>query len=105
MVDLIWTGPALAQLDAIADFIALDKPDAAKAVVRRIFAITDRVSYFEKLGRPIPEFPHPSYRHVWLKPCWVYYRIDEDVIFILHIRRAEKPFKVEDLFLGDENPA
>jgi toxin ParE1/3/4 len=33
MAKLIWTEPALAQLDAIAEFIALDKPEAAKAVV------------------------------------------------------------------------
>ena len=29
MAEIIWTEPALADLDAIADYIALDKPDAA----------------------------------------------------------------------------
>ena len=37
MAEVIWTGPALADLDAIADYIALDKPDAASAVVKRVF--------------------------------------------------------------------
>jgi plasmid stabilization system protein ParE len=105
MDDLIWTGPALAQLDAIADFIALDKPEAAKAVVRRIFETTDQVPRFKKLGRPVPEFLHPAYRQVWLKPCWVYYRIEGETIFILHVRRAERPFRIEDLFVGDIDPA
>jgi toxin ParE1/3/4 len=105
MAGLTWTDPALDQLDAIADFIALDKPDAAKAVVRRIFETTDHVAHFTKLGRPIPEFPHAFYRQVWLKPCWVYYRIDGKNIFILHVRRAEKPFRVEDLFIGNDDPA
>jgi toxin ParE1/3/4 len=105
MAELIWTGPALAQLDAIAGFIALDKPDAAQAVVQGIFGVTDQVSRFTKLGRPIPEFPHPSYRQVWLRPCWVYYRIEEKRIFILHVRRAEKPFRVDELLNDNNDPA
>lgn len=31
MAEIIWTEPALADLDAIADYIALDKPDARVA--------------------------------------------------------------------------
>ena len=105
MAHLTWTGPALAQLDAIADFIALDKPEAAKAVVRRIFQTTDQVAHFSRLGRPVPEFPHPLYRQVWLKPCWIYYRIEEKNIFVLHVRRAEKPFRLEDLLGANDDPA
>jgi toxin ParE1/3/4 len=37
MAEVIWTEPALADLDAIADYIALDKPDAASALVKRVF--------------------------------------------------------------------
>ena len=33
MAELIWTEPALRQLEEIADWIALEKPEAAKAVV------------------------------------------------------------------------
>jgi toxin ParE1/3/4 len=35
MARLIWTEPALQDLDGIADYIALDKPDAARKFVRR----------------------------------------------------------------------
>ena len=37
MAALIWTEPALQDLDAIADYIPLDKPEAAKELVRRVF--------------------------------------------------------------------
>jgi plasmid stabilization system protein ParE len=38
MAQLNWTEPALSDLDAIADYIALDKPGAAKAFVQRVFS-------------------------------------------------------------------
>lgn len=95
MADLIWTEPALRQLEEIADYIALDKPEAAANVVRRIFEVTDNVEKFRCLGRPVPEFPHEQYRQLWSSPCWIYYRITEETIYILHIRRAEGQFQLD----------
>ena len=37
MAESIWTEPALSDVDSIADYIALDKPDAARQLVQRIF--------------------------------------------------------------------
>jgi toxin ParE1/3/4 len=97
MAEVTWSKPALDQLDAIAGFIALDKPDAAAAVVQKIFGMTDHLELFVKLGRKVPEYPHPNYRQVWISPCWVYYRTEEEQVFILHVRRAERPLRIDDL--------
>ncbi|MGH8019803.1 MAG: type II toxin-antitoxin system RelE/ParE family toxin [Opitutaceae bacterium] len=97
MAEVIWSEPAIQQLDTIASYIALDKPEAARVVVRRILDAADRLEHFRRLGRSVPEFPHPNYRQVWIRPCWIYYRIDGDDIRILHVRRAEQPFRIEDL--------
>jgi toxin ParE1/3/4 len=35
MAEVIWTDPALSDQDAIADYISLDNPDAAKILLRR----------------------------------------------------------------------
>lgn len=102
MAEVIWTEPALAQLEAILEVIALDKPLAAEAVARRVFATTDHLNEFVRLGRPIPEFPHKNYRQVWIKPCWLYYRIDKAGVFVLHVKRAEKPFRLEDLLKEED---
>lgn len=101
MADVIWTAPALEQLDAIAEFIALDNRDAAQAVVRRVFGTTGQVERFLRLGRSVPELSHPMYRQVWIKPCWLYYRIDKNRAYILHVRRGEKLLRIEDL-ISDE---
>ncbi len=100
MAEVIWTEPALDQLDAILEFIALDKPDSARAVAKRIFEATDKVQSFEKLGKSVPELRHPNYRQIWLKPCWIYYKITKDEIYILHVRRSERPLRIEEL-LGE----
>ena len=97
MVEIKWAAPALQQLDGILEYIALDKPGAATQVALRIFASTDRLKTLPLLGQKIPEFPHKKYRSLWCKPCWVYYRIEPKIIFILHVRRAEKLFRTEDL--------
>jgi toxin ParE1/3/4 len=102
MAEVIWTEPALAQLQAILEFIALDKLEAAEAVARRVFATTDRLASFPRLGRPIPEFPHRSYRQLWAKPCWLYYRRDADRAIVLHVRRAEQLLRTEDLLKDEE---
>ena len=39
MAKVVWTEPALSDLDAIADYIALDKPSAARELVRRVLIL------------------------------------------------------------------
>jgi len=102
MAKVVWSAPALLQLEAIVEFIALDKPEAAKAVAARIIDTTDHLERFLLLGRPIEEFAHKNYRQVWIKPCWLYYRIEGGDVYILHVRRAEKPLRTEDLILDDK---
>ncbi len=100
MAKLTWTQPALRQLEEIIEFIALDKPEAASRVALSIFDTADNIESFRLLGRKIPEFPVEGYRQIWIRPCWLYYRIIADDIFILHVRRAESPFRIE--FIEDE---
>ncbi len=97
MAELIWTEPALRQLEEIVGYIALDKPDAARRVARAVFDSTDNVERFKSLGRRIPEFPVPQYRQLWIKPCWIYYRVVGENVHILHVRRAETPFRIDSL--------
>lgn len=97
MAEVIWTEPALAQLDSIADYIALDKPDAARAVVSKVFEATDQLGQFQALGQKIPEFDHPAYRQLWIRPCWIYYRVEDQRVIILHVRRAERPLRIDEL--------
>jgi toxin ParE1/3/4 len=101
MDQVVWTQPALAQLESIIDYIALDKPEAARTVAARVFDATDHLDQFVLLGRPIQEFVHKNYRQVWIKPFWLYKRIHDESAYILHVRRAEKLLRIEDLEAKD----
>ena len=90
MARLIWTEPALADLETIAEYIALDKPEAARQYVQRVFAAVDRLSRFPKSGPVSPELPHLPYRQISVPPCRVFYRVEGRDVLIVFVMRAEQ---------------
>ena len=90
MARLIWTEPALSDLDAIADHIALDNPVAAAHLVEQVFECVERLKRFPKSYKCPPELPHSPYREVIVSPCRVFYRIEDDTVCLLHVMRAER---------------
>ncbi|MBT9540123.1 type II toxin-antitoxin system RelE/ParE family toxin [Thiobacillus sp.] len=90
MAEVIWTEPALADLDAIADYIALDKPDAASALVKRVFAHVDHLQSYPESGSRPPELKRSRYRQVIEPPCRVFYRYDGKRVTILYVMRSER---------------
>ncbi|MBU4460968.1 MAG: type II toxin-antitoxin system RelE/ParE family toxin [Verrucomicrobia bacterium] len=92
MARLIWTEPALNDLEAIAEYIALDKPDAAGRYVQRVFQAVERLIRFPKSGSVPPEIPHLPYRQIVVPPCRVFYRVEGEIIFVVFVMRAEQRF-------------
>jgi toxin ParE1/3/4 len=90
MAEIIWTEPALADLDAIADYIALDKPDAAAALVQQIFSHVALLSAHPESGSRPKELKRSRYRQVIEPPCRVFYRYDGKHVFILYVMRSEQ---------------
>lgn len=93
MAEVIWTEPALQQLDAIAEYIALDNPTAANRLVEEVFDKTDRLEGFPQSGRNPPELPNSVYREVVVPPCRIFYREDKNQIFILYVMREERQLR------------
>ncbi|PWQ94795.1 type II toxin-antitoxin system RelE/ParE family toxin [Leucothrix arctica] len=93
MAELIWTEPALADLDEIADYIALSNLPAAKELVGRVFGTVDRLEQFPELGRVPPELEGFSYREVIVNPCRVLYKVESESVLILHVVRQERELR------------
>ena len=96
MAAIVWTEPALSDLDGIADYIALDNPDAASLLVQRVFAHVELLAQHPELGPRIPELlPRSRYRQLVEPPCRVFYRYDHtsEQVFILGVMRGEKLFR------------
>ena len=90
MAEVVWTEPALSDLDAIADYIAIDNEDAARALVRRVFAHVEQLRRFPASGSRVPELPGRRHRQIFEPPCRVFYRVDRQKVFVLHVMRAEQ---------------
>lgn len=103
MARLSWTEPAVADLEAIADYIALDKPDAATRYVHRVFAAVERLVRFPKSGARIPELPHFPYRQLVVPPCRIFYRIEGNDILIVSVLRGEQRLRQSDLTERNRN--
>lgn len=93
MAEVIWTEPALQELDAIAEYIALDNPAAASDLVKAVFDKTERLENFPKSGRIPPELPDSVYRDVVIPPCRIFYREDEQRVFVLFVMREERQLR------------
>jgi len=102
MAHLSWTEPALRDLESIAEYIALDKPEAAKRFVRKVFRAVDRLAQFPKSGRVPPEIPDLPYRELIVPSCRVFYRIDRGAIYVVHVLRSERELREESLEEGRE---
>jgi len=93
MAQIIWTEPALRDLDEIAEYIALDKPSAASRLVQKVFFSIDRLEQFPESGRKPPEFKQSRYREVIVDPCRIFYRVEKGKIYIVYVMRSERQLK------------
>jgi toxin ParE1/3/4 len=90
MAQLIWTEPASADLDAIADYLALDDEEAAKRLVAKIFRQVEQLLDHPESGSVPTELrPDKSYRQIVEPPCRICYRVRGKKIFIVHVMRGE----------------
>jgi toxin ParE1/3/4 len=109
MAEVTWTEPALQDLDTIADYIALDDPQAARDLVRRIFEHVEQLVAHPESGSHPPELRQLSRRYYQIvePPCRVFYRYDSAAgkVFILYVMRGEMRFGKSRLLKRDpENP-
>ncbi len=98
---LIWAEPALNDLDTIAEYIAIDKPEAARRYVQRVFEAVERLTRFPRSGSIPPEIPHLPYRQIVVPPCRVFYRMQGQDVLIVFVMRSEQRLSEADLIERD----
>ena len=93
MAKVIWADPAIQDLDAIADYVALDKPEAAHRLVRRVLAAVERLQRFPNIGSVPHELRGLPYRQLIVSPCRIFYRVEKEVVYIVHVLRGNNWFE------------
>ena len=90
MAEIVWSEPALSDLDAIADYIALEDPVAASELVKRVFGHVEQLADHPESGSRPPELGRSRYRQIVESPCRIFYRFDGRKVFILYVMRSER---------------
>jgi toxin ParE1/3/4 len=86
-MEIIWSPLALARLQEIRAYVALDKPDAAERLAMRIVAVVEALRIHPYLGRVGTE---PGSRELLVggTPYIVLYRVRKKKIVILTVWHA-----------------
>jgi toxin ParE1/3/4 len=90
MAEIVWSEPALSDLDAIADYIAMENTAAAVEFVARVLGHVGQLADHPESGSRPQELKRSRYRQVVEPPCRVFYRYDGKTVFILHVMRSER---------------
>lgn len=97
MARLIWTEPALQDLEAVADYISLDKPCAACRLVQRVFERVEQLASHPESGSKPEELRGTPYRQLVIPPIRLFYRVQKEEVHLVYVMRGERLFRNEDL--------
>lgn len=93
MAKIIWTEPALNNLEDVAEYIALSNLPAAQRLVKKVFEKVDRLEQHPKSGKIPQELPKFGFRELIVNPCRIFYKQVDKKVFILHVMRQEQQLK------------
>ena len=93
MAEIIWTSPALDDLNNIAEYIALSNIDAAKKLTHKVFDNISRLEDHPESGKRPLELINLNYREINVNPCRIFYKVDSDKVYILHVMRQERDLR------------
>ena len=80
-----FTPSAKTQFLSALSYIRKDKPSAAIDFRNRAEKILRRLEDFPESGRTIPEFPELPYREVIISPYRIFYKIKDDIVWIVAV--------------------
>ena len=88
MMKLVWSRPALEDLQAIVDYISRDSQSYADDVAARIIHAVERLMEFPWSGRSVPEARRRTIREVLVSSYRAVYRVKGAEIQVLAILHA-----------------
>lgn len=93
-IAIVWADRARRDLVDIADFIARDKPKAAREWVRTLISAVEDAALLPLAGRVVPEIGRNEIREVLRRNYRIVYRVAEGSITVLTVfdgRRLLRP--------------
>lgn len=89
---IVFTKPAIADLEGLVAYIARDNPQAAERFGYEIIEKAEKLDEFPFLGRVVPEFKLENIREIIHRPYRIVYRVREErkLIEILRVWHAAR---------------
>jgi len=96
----VWSPLAIERAYEAANYIARDKPEAARSWLEGVFEAVDRLEAFPQSGRMVPEIGSPEYREiVYRKSHRIVYYVDKSTVRILTVRNFAQLLDLTELGL------
>ncbi|MFA6174360.1 MAG: type II toxin-antitoxin system RelE/ParE family toxin [Kiritimatiellales bacterium] len=89
---ILWTAPAVSDLDSIREYIARDSEVYADSVLSEIFDAVDQLLTYAESGRVVPELNEKQTRELIAGNYRVMYDIQADTIRILTVLHGARKF-------------
>lgn len=91
MAQIIWTAPAISDIEEIAAFIATDSSRYAEITVAGFFETTEKLKKFPLAGKITQEFMNHSIREILAGNYRIIYQIySDDEIRILRVLHSSR---------------
>ncbi|MEW6701121.1 MAG: type II toxin-antitoxin system RelE/ParE family toxin [Bacteroidota bacterium] len=90
---VIWSYEAIADLEALAEYIAKGSTFYAAAFVQKVLDRASSLNEFSEKGRVVPELRNPSIREVFVKEYRLIYSIEKSSIVVLGLIHGKRNLK------------
>ena len=87
---VVWSRRAIADVEAIASYIATDSASYAGTIVRKIISSTRHLANFPFSGRSVPEFDDESLREVFAYSYRIIYQVESDSVVIAAVIHGKR---------------
>ncbi|EHO40667.1 addiction module toxin, RelE/StbE family [Caldithrix abyssi DSM 13497] len=94
---IIWSPRSKVQLIDIAEYISLDKPEAAHRWLENVFQEVEKLKLFPKSGRKVPEINQEDIREIIFGNYRIIYKIEIDLIIIASVRHGKQLLDKDEL--------
>ena len=82
---IIWSNPAISDLENIKNYIAKDSSHYASIFIEKIIEAVDKLYKFPLIGRIVPEFKNQNVREIIYQHYRIIYKVDKEAAFILTV--------------------
>lgn len=94
---VVWSPEARALAGEVVEYIAQDRPGAAREWLLGLGATVARLETHPHTGRRVPEMPGTGHRELIYRGYRIVYRVDEDLVRIVSVWHQRRLLGEDDV--------